>query len=74
MLSNFVSCQYATLHHCSLQGAKFEESEKFWAKFSDIFKFANCTGGFWSNLNENVQYFGVKQMFRTLETELLSKF
>ena len=53
---------------CSLQGAKFE---KFPSKFSNFFlKFANCSGDFWPNLNQSVQYFGAKQMSHTQETQL----
>ena len=42
----------------------------FRQNFPIYFKFVNCSGGFWKNLNQSVQYFGGKQMSHTLETQL----
>ena len=46
------------------------KSEKFGAKFFTFLKFASYNGGVRPNLNQRVKYYGAKQRFHTLETQL----
>ena len=55
----------------TLQRAKFERNEKFWAKF--VYKLANWNGDFCSILIKNIHYFVAKQKFHILETQLFGE-